>query len=98
MDISRQLKQGINTGNLLFGQRQAKGACSNGDARLILVAANCPIDYISDLRTNHPDVIIHQVTMVNRQLGAACAKPFPVSTICVVDPGQSELLDLSTNV
>ena len=54
MDISRQLKQGINTGNLLFGQRQAKGACSNGDARLILVAANCPINYISDLRTNHP--------------------------------------------
>ena len=36
MDISRQLKQGINTGNLLFGQRQTKGACSNGDARLSL--------------------------------------------------------------
>ena len=63
MDLARQLKQGISTGNLLF-----------------------------------PDVTLHQVNLVNRQLGAACAKPFPVSAVCVLDPGQSELLSLSMNV
>jgi|TARA_B110000967_G_C18891155_1_gene567489 large subunit ribosomal protein L30e len=98
MDLIRQLKQGMNTGTLLFGQRQAMSACSKGDARMILVAANCPVNYISDLKNNHPDVTIHQVTMVNRQLGAACAKPFPVSALCIIDPGQSELLTLSQNV
>ena len=64
MDLIRQLKQGMNTGTLLFGQRQAMSACSKGDARMILVAANCPVNYISDLKNNHPDVTIHQVTMV----------------------------------
>ncbi|MFQ3321278.1 MAG: large subunit ribosomal protein L30e [Candidatus Thalassarchaeaceae archaeon] len=98
MDLIRQLKQGMNTGTLLFGQRQAMSACSKGDARMILVAANCPVNYISDLKNNHPDVTVHQVTMVNRQLGAACAKPFPVSALCIIDPGQSELLTLSQNV
>ncbi|MGY8703090.1 MAG: ribosomal L7Ae/L30e/S12e/Gadd45 family protein, partial [Candidatus Poseidoniales archaeon] len=44
------------------------------------------------------DVTVHQVMLVNRQLGAACGKPFPVSALCVVDPGQSELLTLSQNV
>ena len=73
-------------------------ACNKGDARLVLVAANCPEDYISSLTTSHPDIPIHQVTMVNRQLGAACAKPFPVSALCIIDPGQSELLTLSTNL
>ena len=86
MDIARQLKQGISTGTVLFGQRQTISACNKGDARLVLVAANCP------------DIPVHRVIMVNRQLGAACAKPFPVSALCVVDPGQSDLLTLSTNL
>jgi ribosomal protein L30E len=38
------------------------------------------------------------VMMVNRQLGAACAKPFPVSALCVIDPGQSDLLTLNPNL
>ena len=42
MDLARQLKQGISTGNLLFGQRQTKSACTKGDARMVLVAANLP--------------------------------------------------------
>ena len=65
MDLARQLKQGISTGNVLFGQRQTISACNKGDARLVLVAANCPEDYISSLTTSHPDIPIHQVTMVN---------------------------------
>ena len=98
MDLARQLKQGISTGNLLFGQRQTKSACTKGDARMVLLAANCTKEYISDIKQNHPDVTLHQVTLVNRQLGAAYAKPFPVSAVCVLDPGQSELLSLSMNV
>jgi large subunit ribosomal protein L30e len=65
---------------------------------MVLVAANCPQEYISNLQSKHPDVPVHQVMLVNRQLGAACAKPFPVSTLCVTDPGQSELLTLGQNV
>jgi large subunit ribosomal protein L30e len=98
MDLARQLKQGMNTGTLLFGQRQTMSACSRGDARMVLVAANCPKDYISNLQSAHPDVPVHQVLLVNRQLGATCAKPFPVSTLCITDPGQSELLSLGQNI
>ena len=35
MDLARQLKQGMNTGTLLFGQRQTMSACSRGDARMV---------------------------------------------------------------
>ena len=98
MDIARQLKQVLSTGNLVFGQRQTSSACANGAARLVIVAANCPSDYISLISESHPDVTVHQVTMVNSQLGAACAKPFPVSALCIADPGQSDLLSLSSNL
>ena len=98
MDIARQLKQGMSTGSIVFGQRQTRSACANGDARLVVVAANCPSDYISGLSENHPDVPVHQVAMVNGQLGAACAKPFLVSALCIIDAGQSDLLSLSSNI
>ena len=48
MDLSRQLKTAIATGSLLFGQRQTLDACARGDARLVLLAANCQPEYIND--------------------------------------------------
>ena len=75
MDLSRQLKNAIATGNLLFGQRQAKDACANGNAKMVIVAANCPEDY-DGLRAAHPEVSMHRARMVNRELGIACGKPF----------------------
>ena len=98
MDISRQLKLANTTGNLLFGQRQAIDACVKGDAKCIIVAANCPQDYLDNLAAKHPEVIMHRTNMVNRELGVASGKPFSVSTITVVDAGESELLTLQANI
>ena len=98
MDLSRQLKTAIKTGDLTFGQNQASDACANGHAKLLIFAANCPQDYIDNLRARHPDVPMYQTELVNRELGSACAKPFPVSTICVRGEGGSELLNLSPNI
>jgi ribosomal protein L30E len=36
--------------------------------------------------------------MVNRELGIACGKPFSVSTITIIDAGESDLLTLETNL
>ena len=98
MDIARQLKQGISSGELVFGQRQPVSRCIKGGAKLVLVASNCPESFIDNLRNSHPSVPIHQVTLVNSQLGAACGKPFPVSSLCIIDPGQSDLMQLAPNV
>lgn len=98
MDISRQLKLANTTGKLLFGQRQAIDACAKGDAKCIVVAANCPQEYLDDLAAKHPEVTLHRTMMVNRDLGVASGKPFSISTITVIDAGESELLTLSGNI
>ncbi len=98
MDLARQLKNAISSGDLLFGQRQTMSACNSSDARMVIIAANCPIDYIEDLRSRHPDVPMHQVALVNRELGAACGKPFAVSVLSIIDAGESDLLTLHPNV
>jgi len=82
----------------LFGQRQAKDACASGEAKMIILAANCPEDYTNALRAAHPEVTMHRARMVNRELGIACGKPFSVSTITVLDAGDSDLMALDTNL
>ena len=98
MDISRQLKNAIATGNLRFGQRQAIDACARGEAKVVILAANCPTDFTDELHANHPEVTKFRSGMVNRELGIACGKPFSVSTISIIDAGDSELLQLETNL
>ena len=65
MDISRQIKQGISTGEIVFGQRETISACARGDARLILVAANCPQDHVDVLASNHPNIPVHHLEPVD---------------------------------
>jgi len=96
MDLVRQLKTALSSGTLLLGQNQTSDACATGDAELVIFAANCEL--IDDLTSRHPDVPMHRVNMVNRDLGAACAKPFHISTICVIDAGNSDLLSLQPNL
>ena len=98
MDISRQLKIASATGKLLFGQRQAIDACAKGDAKCVILAANCPQDYIDDLAAKHPEVTMHRTMIVNRELGVASGKPFSISTITVIDAGDSDLLTLNGNL
>ena len=98
MDLSKQLKTAISSGELTYGQNQAMDACANGNAKLIIFAANCPQEYIDGLRARHPDIPMHRIELVNRELGAACAKPFSISTICVLNEGSSELLNLRPNI
>tara|TARA_B100000925_G_scaffold289892_1_gene273815 strand:- start:764 stop:1063 length:300 start_codon:yes stop_codon:yes gene_type:complete len=98
MDISRQLKIASTTGKLLFGQRQAIDACARGDAKCVILAANCPQEYIDELAAKHPEVTMHRTLMVNRDLGVASGKPFSISTITVMDAGDSDLLTLSSNL
>ncbi|RPG70054.1 MAG: 50S ribosomal protein L30e [Euryarchaeota archaeon TMED99] len=98
MDLNRQLKNAIATGNLRFGQRQAIDACARGEAKLIIFAANCPTEFTDELHANHPEVTKFRAGMVNRELGIACSKPFAVSTISIIDAGDSDLLQLETNL
>jgi large subunit ribosomal protein L30e len=98
MDLNRQLKNAIATGSLRFGQRQALDACARGEAKLVIFAANCPTDFTDELHANHPEVTKFRAGLVNRELGIACSKPFSVSTITIVDAGESDLLQLETNL
>lgn len=92
-DISRSLRVAVSTGEVLFGYTQAKRAVDKKSARLVVVAKNCPEEFVEKMRKAGAKV--HAFEGTNFDLGAVCGKPFAVSTLAVVKPGESDILQVA---
>ncbi len=90
MNIERSLKLLMETGKVYLGVEQAKKAVENGEAKLLIVASNCPEEAFRE-KTYKKVPILH-FKGTNVELGAASGKPFTVSVITVVDPGESDIM------
>jgi large subunit ribosomal protein L30e len=88
IDITRALKTASTTGDVRFGLAETKKSMKNGEAKLVVVASNCPEkDALSSAG--------HKVLMfegTNVELGSACGKPFSISALAIVSPGESNIL------
>ena len=85
---TKELKRAIDTGKVYYGIRQARKALKRGEAKMFIVASNCP--FIEELENSGVKVVKYDGHGL--QLGAVCGKPFNVSVITIVDPGESKIL------
>jgi len=90
VDISRALKAAISTGKVEFGLDQTEKAVKSGKAQMIILAANCPSEYLK----SSSKVKVHVFGGNNMELGALCGKPYSVSALVVLDKGTSNILTL----
>ena len=88
MDLNRALRTAAKTGEVQFGIAQAKKAIETSQGKLIVIASNCPAPELKE-QTAIPVV---EFPGNNRELGAACGKPFSVSVVTVITPGDSQIL------
>lgn len=91
INIGLELRKAINTGKVYFGIEQARKAIEKGEAKLLIVAQNCPDE---DLRKKRVDVPVHIYRGNQMELGTTCGKPFGVSVVTIVDPGESRIMVL----
>ena len=93
MDFNVSLRRAIKTGNVLLGQNKTEEIINEGKAQLVVIAENCPDDYRRKVE-NLENTFIYTFSGSSVQLGKACGKPFMVSALAVVDPGESDILSL----
>jgi len=92
MDMNRALRQVVQTGEVHFGVRQAKKALRDSTAQLLVVPENIPEDTLEELR-NASKVPMVRFSGTNFELGTVCGKPFSVSTLTIIEAGDSDILD-----
>ena len=95
MDINKALRLAIDTGTVRVGIRESCKATGSGTAKMIILSSNCPEDAAKQVMNSETPV--HSVVGNNAALGAACGKPFPVSTVAILDGGKSDVLTLKAD-
>jgi len=90
MDINRALRNAVSTGKTYIGFEQTKRYLEKGVVKMVVVSSNCP--YIEHIEKY--SVPVHKYNGSNIELGAACGKPFPVSVLSIVEPGESDILHI----
>ena len=88
MDLNKALRAATKTGKLLFGATQAKKAIETKDAKMIIIASNSPNQELKEQK----DIPFIEFPGTNIELGAVCGKPFAISAVTVIEPGDSQIL------
>ena len=96
MDINRAIRVAVDTGNVKLGTKQTIKSIKHGEGMLVILAANCTKNTMNDIKyyaklSNIP-IYIHKSTSL--ELGTICGKPFPVSALLIIEPGNSNILNI----
>ena len=92
VDIKRALRNVQETGEISMGMKETIKALKKKKVKLVIVSKNCPHIDVSAFKAYK--VPIYTYDGSNAELGAACGKPFSVSTLAIIDGGKSDILTL----
>ena len=90
IEMNKAIRTAVETGEVRIGLRETKKAYVAGTLKLVVVAKNCPGDFTDEIELW--DVPIHRTDATNLTLGSICGKPFNISILGIVDPGESQIL------
>ena len=93
MDFNVSLRRAIRTGNVILGQNNTEHCINEGRAQMVVLAGNCPEKFREDVGARE-GLFVYTFPGSSVQLGKACGKPFMVSALAVVEPGESDILNL----
>ncbi|MCC6012825.1 MAG: 50S ribosomal protein L30e [Candidatus Verstraetearchaeota archaeon] len=95
MDIAKELKIAIDTGKVEIGFKTSLKAIDKKKAKLIIIASNIPEEMKSKIKAKcGSEIPIYIFPGTSWDLGSACGRPHMVSTVAIIDPGESSILKI----
>ncbi|MCX8202544.1 MAG: 50S ribosomal protein L30e [Candidatus Micrarchaeota archaeon] len=96
VDIEKSIRMSVDTGKVEFGTRTCKYLAAHGNAKLILLAGNCPANLKNEIIEvcKNSNVPYKELKYPSIELGSLAGKPFPVLMMAIIEPGDSEILKI----
>ncbi len=96
MSLNQPIASAVSTGNCRIGAKSAIDAIKDGMAKLVVVASNCPHDTYGDIKryAELAGAKIYEFKGTSLDLGEIVGKPFMVSAIAIIEPGDSQILEM----
>lgn len=94
-DLESEIKNVLKSGKVIIGFNKSLKAIMLGKAKALIIASKIPKSYSDDIRryANLSGVPVINFPGSSKDLGLVCGKPFPISTITILDLGDSKLLN-----
>ncbi len=96
--FNQEVRNAIDTGNIIIGANQAKKECLIGEPKLLIVS--------STVDPQNRDLFRHYAKLLginlieypegSNELGSVCGKPFGISIIAIINEGKSSILEVIT--
>jgi large subunit ribosomal protein L30e len=94
-DITNDIRLAVDSGKTAVGINSVLDSVKNNTAKLIVVASKNKESAVQDMeriaKISGIKVIVFDGTSLD--LGAVCGKPFSVSTLAVIEQGNSKILE-----
>ncbi len=93
--LDNELRRLLKTGKVVIGAKRSLDAIRLGKAKGVVLATKLP-KYIEDdvlYYAKLSGIKVIRFPGSSYELGTAVGKPFPISTIAILDPGDSNLLE-----
>ena len=94
MDVQRSLRTAAQTGKVALGAKESLAALSSKKAKILIVSANAPETASLEAAASKAKVPVYRFEGRNTELGPALGKPFSVAVAAVLEPGESDVLEL----
>ncbi|RLG57481.1 MAG: 50S ribosomal protein L30e [Candidatus Hydrothermarchaeota archaeon] len=96
MSIERAIRVVVETGKVTMGHRETLRAVKNKEAKLVIVAENCPRDLREDLEyyAKTLGIDLYEFKGTSLELGSVCGRPHVVSMLGVVEEGESNIVEM----
>ena len=98
-DIDTNIKVAYKTGKFIYGKNQVLRGMRKNLFKMLIIANNIPKEFNNQLNyynslLKDKKIHIHKYKSSSWDLGLACAKPYMISIIGVIDQGDSDLFSL----
>jgi large subunit ribosomal protein L30e len=93
-DMSNDIRLAVDSGEAIFGINKASQAIISRKAKIVIVASKNKGDRVGDVM-QLADIKVQVFEGTPMDLGVVCGKPYSVSTLSIVDPGNSNILNES---
>ncbi|MHA2186961.1 MAG: 50S ribosomal protein L30e [Candidatus Thorarchaeota archaeon] len=94
MSLTQMIASAVSTGKCKVGAKSSIDALKSGEAKIVVIAANCPTEEREDLErfAELSSIKMQVFEGTSWDLGETVGKPFMVSAIAVIEPGDSKIL------
>lgn len=92
IDMSKVLRSAVSTGKVVVGIKQTKEAVKKGKAQAVVVSSDCVDQGLKELK----GIPLMKYPGMGVDLGVACGKPFSISALAVLEPGDSDIVSFGS--